>query len=364
MSPFGQSGHTEPRPHHFQPAGLTRYDGAIEGSSRQMRRREFVTLLLSGSAVTWPLAARAQQASGMRRIGVLMGTPSEDAESKAELAAFRDSLAKLGWLESNTIHIDYRFVADPDQYPSLAKELIALHPEVIFAQSTPVAAALQRETRAIAIVFVNVSDPIGSGFVSSLARPGGNLTGVIAYEPGITGKWLAMLKEIAPRLRRAGLVSNPKTTAYDYFLQNAKVAAASLDIEVVPRPINNIADLEPTIESFARVADGGLLMVPDATLVTHRDVIIALAARYRLPAVYPWRYVVAEGGLMAYGVDVVDVFQQGASYVSRILRGENPADLPVQVPTKYKTVLNLRTAKELGLSVPSSLLVRADEVIE
>ena len=173
-----------------------------------------------------------------------------------------------------------------------------------------------------------------------------------------------MLKEIAPRLKRAALLANPKTTAFDYFLQNAKIAAASLDIEIMPSRINDIADLEPKIEPFARVADGALLLVPDGTLYAHRDVVIALAARYRLPAVYPWRYVVAEGGLMAYGVDVVDAFQQGASYVNRILRGENPADLPVQVPTKYETVLNLKTAKALGLSVPSSLLVRADEVIE
>jgi hypothetical protein len=222
-----------------------------------MRRREFIGLI--GGAAAWPLAARAQQASGMRRIGVLMGTAAEDAESKAELAGFRDSLAKLGWVEGSTIHIDYRFVANPDQYPILAKELIALRPEVILAQSTPVAAVLQRETRAIAIVFVNVSDPIGSGFVSSLARPGGNLTGVIAYEPGITGKWLAMLKEIAPHLTRAALVANPKTTAYDYFLRNAKAAGASLDIEVASTPINDVADLEPAIKSFASVADGALL---------------------------------------------------------------------------------------------------------
>jgi putative ABC transport system substrate-binding protein len=327
-----------------------------------MRRREFIRFV-GGSAAALPLAARAQQAPAARRIGVLMGTAGEDAESKAELTGFRDSLAKLGWVEGNTIHIDYRYTANPDQYPRLV-ELIALHPEVIFAQSTPAAAVLQRETQTIPIVFVNVSDPIGSGFVSSLARPGGNLTGVIAYEPGITGKWLAMLKEIAPHLTRAALVANPKTTAYDYFLRNAKAAAVSLDVEVVSSPINGIADFEPIIESFARVADSALLTVPDATLVAHRDVIIALTARYRLPAVYPWRYVVAEGGLMSYGVDVVDAFQQGASYVGRILRGENPADLPVQVPTKYETVLNPRTAKALGLSVPSSLLVRADEVIE
>src|SRR6516164_552795 len=206
-----------------------------------MRRRDFISLI-GGAAVAWPLAARAQQASGMRRIGVLMGTPAQDAESKAELAGFRDSLAKLGWIEGSTIHIDYRFPANPDQYPILVKELIALRPEVILAQSTTVAAALQRETRAIAIVFTNVSDPIGSGFVSSLARPGGNLTGVLAYEPGIAGKWLAMLKEIAPRLKRAALLANPKTTAFDYFLQNAKIAAALLDLEVVPSRVNDIAD--------------------------------------------------------------------------------------------------------------------------
>jgi putative ABC transport system substrate-binding protein len=246
-----------------------------------MRRREFITFVGTG-AVAWPLATRAQQASGMRRIGVLMGTPAQDAESKAELAGFRDSLANLGWIEGSTIHIDYRFPANPNQYSMLAKELIALRPEVILAQSTPVAAVLQRETRAIAIVFTNVSDPIGSGFVSSLARPGGNLTGVIAYEPGIAGKWLAMLKEIAPRLKRAALLANPKTTAYDYFLQNAKTAAVSLDIEVVSSPINDIADLELKIESFARITDGALLLVPDGTLYAHPEAVIALAALLRV----------------------------------------------------------------------------------
>src|SRR5215469_17322072 len=244
-----------------------------------MRRRDFVKTTAIW-AMTWPLAARAQQAPGIRRIGVLMGTPAQDAESKAELAAFRDSLAKLGWVDGNTIHVDYRYPDNPDQYPKLAKELIALHPEVIFAQSTPAAAVLQRETRTTPIVFVNVSDPIGSGFVSGLARPGGNLTGVIAYEPGIAGKWLAMLKEIAPRLKRAALLANPKTTAFDYFLQNAKTAAASLDIEVVSSPINDIADLEPKIESFGRVTDGALLLVPDGTLYAQPEVVIALAARY------------------------------------------------------------------------------------
>lgn len=230
-------------------------------------------------------------------------------------------------------------------------------------QSTPAAAALQRETHAISIVFVSVSDPVGSGLVASLARPGGNLTGVMQYEAGIAGKWLAMLKEIAPRLVRVAIIANPKTGAYDYFVRTARAAALPLAIELVPSPVNNVADLESSIELFASVADSGLLMVPDGFTIIHRDLVITLAARYRLPAVYPWRYFVAAGGLMSYGIDDVDVFQQAASYVDRILRGEKPADLPVQAPIKYETVVNLKTAKALGLEIPPSLLVRADEVI-
>jgi putative ABC transport system substrate-binding protein len=292
-----------------------------------------------------------------------MSLAADDPRWKALLAGLRDGLARLGWIEGRTIHIDYRFAGgNPDQFSVLAKELIALHPEVIFAQSTPVTAALQRETRAIAIVFVEVSDPIGSGFIASLAHPGGNLTGIIQYEPGIAGKWLAMLKEIAPNLARVALLANPKGTAYEYFLRNATAAASSLGIEIISSSVDNVADIEQSISSLARQDNGGLLCPPETFITAHRDLVIALAAKHRLPAVYAWRYFVTDGGLMSYGIDLVDVYQQSAS--DRILRGANPADLPVQTPTKYETALNLKTAKALGLSVPASLLVRADEVIE
>ena len=331
-----------------------------------MRRREFITLLggAAASSASWPLAVRAQQADRMRRIGVLMGLAENDPDSKARLTGFRQGLERLGWSEGRNVRIDYRFTqASVGQAQVPARELVALQPDVILGQGTPVVAALQRESRAIPIVFVNVSDPIGSGFVASLARPGGNLTGLLQYEASIAGKWLAMLKEIAPRLARAALVMNP-IGSYDYFRQSAEALAPSLAIELVPSPVETAADIERAIESFARVPNGGLLLPPDTTTSTHRDLIIALAARHRLPAVYSLRVFVAAGGLMSYGTDQVEMFRQAASYVDRILRGDKPADLPVQAPTKYETVLNLKTAKALGLTVPPGLLVAADEVIE
>ncbi len=245
----------------------------------------------------------------------------------------------------------------------LAKELVRLQPDVLSAHTTPVAAAFQRESRTIPIVFMSASDPIGSGLVASLARPGGNLTGLLLYEEGITGKWLAMLKEIAPDLSRAALMANPKRSPYDYFMRSAKSVAPALTIELVPTPVENAADIERVIESFAREPNSGLVVLP-GTPNEHRDLVIALAARHRLPAVYPFRYFVAAGGLMSYGTDFIDLSRQTAGYVDRILRGANAAELPVQAPTKYETVLNLKTAKALGLEVPPSLLVRADEVIE
>jgi putative ABC transport system substrate-binding protein len=301
----------------------------------------------------------------MRRIGVLMGLAEDDPETNARLAKLRQELEKLGWSEGRNLRIDVRFAASrPDQFRVLAQELIALQPDVIVAHSTPVARALQRETRTVPVVFVNVSDPIGEGFIASLARPGGNLTGVLHYEAGIIGKWLAMLKEIAPRTARAAFVTNPKTSGYDYFLGAAKAAAQSLAIELIPTHVTNAADIERAIESFARAPNGGLMVPPDTTIITHRTVVIKLAARYGLPAVYPFRLYVVAGGLMSYGTHQVEMFGQTASYVDRILRGANPADLPVQAPTKYQTILNLKTAKALGLEVPPTLLVRADEVIE
>jgi putative ABC transport system substrate-binding protein len=330
-----------------------------------MQRREFITLL-GGAAAGWPLTARAQQPERMRLIGVLMNFPESDPTAQSAVAAFRDPLTKLGWMEGSNLRIELRWGAgDPDRMRTLAKELVALHPDVILAHTTPAAAAVQRESRTIPIVFVRVSDPIGSGFVASLARPGGNLTGLLFFEASIVGKWLSMLKEMAPRLARAALVANPKTTPYDYFLQAAEAAAPSLAIELVPSRVENAADIERAVESVARVPDGGLVILPDATMFRNRDRIIALAARYRLPAVYFERPFATAGGLMSYGpTDPIDPFRQAASYVDRILRGEKPADLPVQVPTKYSTVVNLKTAKALGLTVPPGLMVAADEVIE
>jgi putative tryptophan/tyrosine transport system substrate-binding protein len=331
-----------------------------------MKRREFMTLL--GGALTWsifwPLAARAQQADRMRRIGVLMGDAEDDSETKTRLAAFRQGLERLGWSEGRNVRIDYRFAADnPDAFGPLAKQLVSVQPDVLLAYATPAAAAFQRETRTIPIVFVSVSDPVGSGLVASLARPGGNLTGMLLYEEGITGKWLAMLKEIAPGLSRAALIADPRRTPYDYFVRSAKSVALSLAIELAPSPVGNAADIERVIESFARKPDGGLVLLP-GTPIEHRDLFIALAARHRLPAVYYYRYFVTAGGLMSYGTDLVDQYRDAATYVDRILRGTNPTELPVQAPTKYVTTVNLKTAKALGLAVPPTLLVRADEVIE
>jgi ABC-type uncharacterized transport system substrate-binding protein len=329
-----------------------------------MKRREFITLL-GGAAATWPLAARAQQAERMPRIGMLAVQAKDDPDMQARLDGFRHGLQRLGWVEGRNILIDYRFAdGREDRFQPLAKELVALKPELIFAQGTPSAAAVRRESRTLPIVFVNVSDPIGSGFVASLARPGGNLTGVLQYEASITGKWLAMLKEISPTLVRAALVANPKTTPFPYFQRAALALAPSLAIEVVASPVQDASDIERAIESFARVPNGGLVLPPDGTTGGHRDLIVGLAARHRLPAVYSSRSFVEDGGLMSYGADQADMFRQAAGYADRILRGADPADLPVQVPVKYETILNLKTAKALDLAVPPGLLVAADKVIE
>jgi putative ABC transport system substrate-binding protein len=333
-----------------------------------MKRRAFISLLggaATASSVSWPLPLRAQQMARMRRIGVLASGAEGDPEMQARIAGFRHGLEQLGWSEGRNIRIDYRYAASAtDQYPRLAKELVALQPEAILAFTTPIAAALQRETRAIPIVFVSVSDPIGSGLVASLARPGSNLTGLLLYEESITGKWLAMLKEIAPGLARIALMANPGTTPYDHFLRMAKAIAPSLAVELVPSPVTSSAEIERAIVSFTRTPNGGLVVLPDGTSLLHRDLLIALASRHRLPAVYAFRLFVQAGGLMSYGTDIIDHHRQAASYVDRILRGAKPADLPVQAPTKYETVVNLRTAKALGLTVPPGLLVAADEVIE
>jgi ABC-type uncharacterized transport system substrate-binding protein len=333
---------------------------------RQVRRREFITLL-GGAAAAWPLAARAQQPERMRLVGVLSNIPEDDAAMKARFAGFRQELERLGWLQSRNVHIETRFGAvTPEQIHASAKALLALQPDVILANAPHVARELQQASRTIPIVFAAVSNPIGAGLIASLAWPGSNLTGLQNYEATITGKWLAMLNEIAPSVQRAALIGNPYsyTTDFDYFLKAAESAAQLLAIDVVPIRVESAADIERAIETFAHQPNGSLVLPPDATTIQNRDLIIGLAARHRLPAVYAFRFFVTGGGLMSYATDLVDQYRRAAAYVDRILRGANPADLPVQAPTKYETTINLKTAKALGLAVPSGLLVAADEVIE
>jgi len=324
-----------------------------------MRRRQFIALL--GGAAAWPVKTSAQQPEQMRRIAVLTVLAENDPENKARLGGFKQGLEGLGWWEGRNAHMDYYFGGTGDA-EALAHAILASQPDVVFVQGTPFTAALQRETSTNPIVFVGVADPMGSGFIASLARPGGNLTGFMLYEAGVAGKWLAMLKEIAPGLAHAGLMYEPGVTAF--YLHAAEALAPSLAIELVPSPIKNAADIEHAIESCARIPNSGLVVAPNLTTQSHRDLVITLTARYRLPTVYSYRSFILEGGLMSYHTDYVEMFRQGARYVDRILRGAKPADLPVQTPTRYETVLNLKTAKALGLEVPPSLLVRADEVIE
>jgi putative ABC transport system substrate-binding protein len=330
-----------------------------------VKRRELITLL-GGAAVAWPLSARAQQPDRIHRVGVLVGLPEDDPDSKPRLVAFRQGLEKLGWTEGRNIHLDVRFVlpANEQQVQMLVKELLALSPDVVVAQSTPLTAAFRRESRNVPIVFIAVGDPIGAGFIVNLARPGSNLTGLTLYEGSIAGKWLAMVKEIDPRVTRAAFIINPKTSSFAHFAREAETMARSLAIELAVSTIENAGDIGRVIESFASLPNGGLVFPPDATTSAHRDLVVALAARYRLPAVYAWRQFVTAGGLMSYGADMNDQFRLAAFYVDRILRGEKPADLPVQLPTKFELVINLKTTKELGLDVPPHLLVAADEVIE
>jgi putative ABC transport system substrate-binding protein len=329
-----------------------------------MKRRDFI-ILIGGSAATWSLAARAQQPDRMRHIGVLLGLAEDDPDIKARLAAFRQGLEKRGWSEGRNVRIDYRFAPAGTQAQILAKELVALQPEVMLAQGTLLVATLRQESLGIPIVFVGTADPIFARFIASMARPGGNLTGLMLYESSVTGKWLAMLKEMMPQLARVALLVNPKTAPYsDFYLRAAEAVAPSLAIDLVFSPAENAADIERTIESFARTPNGGLLLLPDTSNTVHRALIAALAVRHRLPTIFDNRVFAAAGGLMSYGVLMVDLYRQAAYYIDRILRGDKPADLPVQAPTRFETVLNLKTAKALGLTVPPGLLVAADEVIE
>jgi putative ABC transport system substrate-binding protein len=328
-----------------------------------MKRREFIAGL-GGAATAWPLAAWAQQQA--RRIGVLVSGAESDVEMQARVAAIRQGLARFGWTEGRNIQIDYRYAsATPEGAQVSARELVAQRPEVILGFGTLSSHALKRETNTIPIVFIGVPDPMSSGFVTSLARPGGNLTGTLINEPGVIGKWLAMLKEIAPRLDRVAVVFNPKTSTYRAtYADPAEAVARSLAIGLVAHEVTNAEDIISAMVDFARAPNGGLLLPPDFTTALHRDLIIGLAFQHRLPAVYQARFWVAAGGLMSYGADRIVAHRQVAYYVDQILHGAKPAELPVQAPTKYETTINLKTAKALGLTVPPGLLVAADEVIE
>jgi putative ABC transport system substrate-binding protein len=329
-----------------------------------MRRREFITLV-GATAVGWPLAAHAQQSDRVRRIGVLVGYTEDDPEMKARLTAFLQGLDALGWSDGRNVHIETRFApASFGRESALAQELVALKPDVILAHGVANVRAVQQASRVVPIVFIGVGDPTSVALAASLARPGGNLTGLLSTEPSITGKWLTMLKEIAPWVQRAALVGNPKTAPIDSYRQTGDSLARSLGIELVPSMVENDVDIERTIESFARMPNGGLILPPDVTTSVHRDLVVKLIARNRLPAVYGVYIFVEAGGLMSYGVDYIEQFRQVASYVDRILHGASPAELPVQAPTKFKVAINLKTAKALGLTVPNTFLVSADEVIE
>jgi putative ABC transport system substrate-binding protein len=327
-----------------------------------VKRREFITLL--GGAAAWPLAVRAQQSERMRRVGVLMNLAEDDPESIARIRTFVQRLQELGWADGRKVRIEYRWAAgDTGSFHKYAEELLALGSDVILASTTPSLRALQNVTRSVPIVFVGVTDPVGAGFVESLARPGGNATGFINMEFGSSGKWLELLKEIAPSLTRGAVMRD--TAAGVGQLAAIQSVASSLQVELSPIGVRDASEIERAVARFARESKhGGLIVTRSPLSGVHRELIVKLADQYRLPAVYPFRYFVRDGGLISYGPDTIDLYRQGAGYVDRILKGEKPADLPVQAPTRYELVINLKTAKTLGLDVPTTLLARADEVIE
>jgi putative ABC transport system substrate-binding protein len=330
-----------------------------------MRRREFLTLV--GAMVALPIAARAQQPDRMRRIGVLMGFAESDSEAQAWIAAFREGVQKLGWAEGRNIQTDIRWATprDVEATQRFAKELVALQPDLILASTTPPTAALLQQTRTIPIIFAIAADPVGTGFVASLARPGGNVTGFTNLEPTMTGKWLELLKDVAPRVDHVASLFNPVTAPYaEDFLKPLKSAARSFAVEAIAAPVRDMRELESVVAAQARLPNGGLIVLPDSFMSTHRAEITTLAARYRLPAVYPFRYYAEAGGLLAYGNVQIDNFRRAAIYADRILKGARPSELPVQAPVKFELVINLKTAKTLGLKVPVGLQQRADVLIE
>jgi putative ABC transport system substrate-binding protein len=330
--------------------------------SASVRRRAFITLL--GGAAAWPLVARAQQGGPMRRIGVLMSVAADGPQGQARLAAFLKGLQQLGWTDGRNVRIDHRWGAgDAERSRKYAAELVTLGPDVILASGDPVM-ALQQATRTVPIVFTIIADPVGAGLVESLARPGGNSTGFMSYEHGFGAKWLELLKEIAPTVKRAAVIRNANESSGIAQFAGIQGVAPALGVELSPIGVRDAGEIERAITAFARSPNGGLIVTGSAPAAIHRDLIVALAARHKLPAVYFGRFMVTAGGLISYGPDLVDQHRRAAGYVDRILKGEKPADLPVQAPTKYELVINMKTAKALGLDVPPTLLARADEVIE
>jgi putative ABC transport system substrate-binding protein len=330
-----------------------------------MRRREFITIL-GGAAAMWPLAARAQQSDRVRRVGVLLASIADDPEYQARIAAFLQALQQLGWIDGRNVHIDIRWASTkPDDIRKHAAELAALTPDVILAGTgTTTVAPLLQATRTVPIVFAVVIDPVGAGFVDSLARPGGNATGFTVFDYGISGKWLELLKQIAPTVTRAAVLRDPNIASGIGQFAAVQAVAPSVGVDLSAVDVRDAIEIERAVTAFARSSNGGLIVTAAPLALVHRDLIITLAARLRLPAVYPYRLFVNDGGLISYGPDFVDQYRQAAGYVDRILKGEKPADMPVQAPTKYEIVINLKTAKSLGLTVPPAVLARADEVRE
>ena len=329
-----------------------------------MRRREFITLL-GGAAAASPLITHAQQSVPVRRVGVLMNTAADDVEGQVRMNAFFQRLQSLGWIEGQNVRIDSRWTVGIDGgYRKAASELVQLNPEVILATGTPAVAPLLDTTRTIPIVFVSVIDPVGAGFVANLARPGGNATGFTIYEYSMGGKWLELLKEIGPHLTRAAVLRDPAVASGLGLFGAAQAVAPSLQMELTPVDVRDAGEIERGVTAFARSSTGGLIVTGSAAASVHRSLIIDLAARYRLPTIFPGRVWVTDGGLVSYGPDQIDPYRRAAEYVDRVLKGEKPSDLPVQAPTKFDLVINLKAAKALGMMVPQSLLARADEVIE
>ena len=328
-----------------------------------MRRRAFIAGL--GGATAWPWAARAQQPERMRRVGVLLGLAANDPEGQARIGAFLQTLQQLGWTDGRNIQILRRFTdGDPDRARTYAAELVAFAPDVVLTSGASTVGLMLQATRTVPVVFAGVADPVGAGFVNSLALPGGNATGFTTYEYSMSGKWLDLLKEIAPGVRRVAVLRDPAVSTGTGQFGAIQTAAPSFGVELSPINVRDAAEIERAITAFARSGNGGLIVSASALVLAHRNLIIALAARYKLPAVYYARFLVTGGGLASYGPDYADQYRRAAGYVDRILKGEKPANLPVQAPTKYELVINLKTAKALGLEIPSTLLARADEVIE